>query len=94
MCILGFILITLIYSPHTGADWPSGVQGKCPVGRSVLGPFGAFWGPTSAPKCPKMPFGALKKHQNARKHIGPRLCVESHSAPQYFRAFWCIFRAS
>ena len=30
-----------------GADWPSGVQG-----RSVLGPFGGFWGPKNAPKCP------------------------------------------
>ena len=50
----------LRYTVSPGADWPSGVQGKCPVGRSVLGPFGAFWGPTSAPKCPEMPFGALK----------------------------------
>ena len=22
---------------HAGADWPSGIQGICPVGRSVLG---------------------------------------------------------
>ena len=46
-----------------GADWTSGVQGICPVGRSVLGSFGAFCGPINAPKCSKMPLGALQMPQ-------------------------------
>ena len=63
--------------PHPGADWSSDVQGICPVGRSVLGPFGALemhqnvlecpLGPKYAPKRHEMPLGAIKMHQNALK---------------------------
>ena len=34
-----------------GADWPSGLQGICPVGRYVLGPFGALKMHHSVQKC-------------------------------------------
>ena len=70
----GWIEKTLDSTYHTpaggvdsGADWPSDVQGKCPVGCSLLGLLGAFWGPKNAPKRPKMPYGALKMHQNVLK---------------------------
>ena len=49
----------LLEDHPTGADWPSDVQDICPVGRSVLGLFGDFWGPENAPKRPKMAVGAL-----------------------------------
>ena len=34
----------------TGADWPSGIQGICPVALGI---------------CPRMPIWALKMHHNA-----------------------------
>ena len=52
---------------HSGADWPSDVQGICPVGRSVLGLFAAFWGPKNAPKRPLNAFWEAKKRHNAIK---------------------------
>ena len=35
-------VLAIVVLLETVMDWPSGIQGICPVSRSVLGPFGAF----------------------------------------------------
>jgi len=41
------------------------------------GRSGAFWGPKNEPKCPSIPFRALKMHQSALKCLKNCLCGES-----------------
>jgi len=64
-------LCVTMWDGDMGADWPSGVQGICPVGCSVLGPLGALkmhenalWDSINAPR---MPLGALNLRQNVSK---------------------------
>ena len=76
--------------------------GHMPGGPFSIGAVRGLLGPKIAPKCPKMPFRALKMHQSALKCLKNRLCGESHDAAcdsplrrflRHFRALWCIFRA-
>ena len=64
------------------------------MGRSVLGPLGAFWGPKNALKCPnasinapkrpRIPLGALKINQNASKiaYVTNRYCGAARDVGQ------------